>query len=247
MSEKIQKVLAKNGLGSRREIEQWISHGRIKVDGVVAQLGARIDDTAKVLLDDKPVRLNNIAVDDTVLLYHKPEGELCTRHDPSGRPDVFSAIPHPKKGRFISVGRLDLNTSGLLLFTTNGELAHRLMHPSYGIEREYAVRVLGVASDIQLDQLQSGVLIDGYMAKFTRIEQLQGAGANVWYRVVILEGRQREVRRLWEAVGLTVSRLIRIRFGSIQLPKGLEKGQFVYLSHKEVELLKKSVNLAEVS
>jgi 23S rRNA pseudouridine2605 synthase len=247
MSEKIQKVLAKNGLGSRREIERWISEGRIKVDGVVAHLGARLDVASKVLLDDKPVRLNNIAVDDTVLLYHKPEGELCTRHDPDGRPDVFSAIPHPKKGRFISVGRLDLNTSGLLLFTTNGELAHRLMHPSYGIEREYAVRVLGVASDIQLDQLQSGVLIDGLMAKFTRIEQLHGAGANVWYRVVILEGRQREVRRLWEAVGLTVSRLIRIRFGPIQLPKGLQKGQFVYLSPKEVELLKKSVNLTEVS
>ncbi|MGA2654754.1 MAG: 23S rRNA pseudouridine(2605) synthase RluB [Gammaproteobacteria bacterium] len=244
MSHKLQKILAQNGLGSRREVEQWISAGRIKVDGEVAHLGLRIDDTAKVLLDDKPVKLNNTASEDLVLIYHKPEGELCTRHDPEGRPDVFSAIPKPKKGRFISVGRLDLNTSGLLLFTTNGELAHRLMHPSYQIEREYAVRVLGAASDIQLDQLLTGVSIDGQMAKFTRIEQMQGTGANIWYRVVILEGRQREVRRLWEAVGLTVSRLIRIRFGDIQLPKGLQKGQFEYLSPKEVELLKKSVNLS---
>lgn len=243
MPEKIQKVLAQNGLGSRREIEQWISAGRIKVDGVVAQLGARIDNTAKVLIDDRLVTLNNVASTDSVLLYHKPEGELCTRHDPEGRPDVFASLPTPKKGRFISVGRLDLNTSGLLLFTTNGELAHRLMHPSYEIEREYAVRVLGCASDIQIDQLLSGVLIDGLMAKFTHIEQMQGTGANIWYRVIILEGRQREVRRLWQAVGLTVSRLIRIRFGPIQLPKSLDKGQFVYLSHKEVELLKKSVNL----
>ncbi len=245
MSEKIQKLLAKTGLGSRREIEQWIAAGRIKVDGLIAQLGARIDETAKVLLDGKAVNLNNKALIDSVLLYHKPEGELCTRHDPDGRPDVFASLPTPKKGRLISVGRLDLNTSGLLLFTTNGELAHRLMHPSYQIEREYAVRVLGEASDIQLDQLQSGVSIDGLMARFTHIEQMQGSGANIWYRVIILEGRQREVRRLWQAVGLTVSRLIRIRFGPIALPKSLEKGQFVYLSPKEVELLKKSVNLAE--
>lgn len=244
MSEKIQKVLAKNGLGSRREIEQWISAGRIKVNGVVAHLGARIDGSEQVLLDNRSVNLKNTALTDCVLLYHKPEGELCTRHDPEDRPNVFAALPTPKQGRFISVGRLDLNTSGLLLFTTNGELAHRLMHPSYGIEREYAVRVLGVASDIQLDQLQAGVLIDGLMAKFTHIEQMGGAGANTWYRVIILEGRQREVRRLWLAVGLTVSRLIRIRFGPIQLPKSLEKGQFVYLSHQEVELLKKSVSLA---
>lgn len=243
MSEKIQKVLARHGLGSRREIEQWIISGRIKVDGKIATLGDRIDETAQVLLDNKPVTLKAILPIENVLLYHKPEGELCTRHDPEGRADVFAALPALKHGRWVSVGRLDLNTSGLLLFTNNGELAHRLMHPKYALEREYAVRVLGEVSEEQLHQLQLGVMIDDSLARFTHIEKMQGQGANTWYRVIILEGRQREVRRLWLAVGITVSRLIRIRFGPISLPKSLEKGQFIFLSHKEIELLKKEVGL----
>lgn len=246
MSEKIQKILAMQGFGSRREIEQWIAAGRIKVNGIVALLGARIDETAQVLLDDMPVKIKNTASNDIVLLYHKPEGELCTRDDPQGRPTVFEALPIPKQGRFISIGRLDLNTSGLLLFTTNGELAHRLMHPSYEVEREYAVRVLGEANDAQLDQLLTGVLIEGEMARFTRIEAMHSVGTNTWYRVVLLEGRQREVRKLWQAVGLTVSRLIRVRFGPIQLPRSLEKRQFIYLSQKEVESLKQQVQLIVV-
>ncbi len=245
MTEKIQKVLAKQGLGSRREIEQWISAGRIKINGVIATLGERMDESAQILLDERPVKLKKISTHHSVLLYHKPEGELCTRHDPEGRPSIFDALPAPKQGRFVSVGRLDLNTSGLLLLTTDGELAHRLMHPSYEIEREYAVRVLGSVSDTQLELLQLGVLIDGASARFTQIEKMQGEGANTWYRVIILEGRQREVRRLWEAVGLTVSRLIRVRFGPIQLPRDLEKGQFKYLSPEEVKLLKNSVNLVD--
>ncbi len=242
MSEKIQKVLAKQGLGSRREIEQWIRDGRVKVNGIVATLGARITLSDPVLLDNRPVLFNK-STEDEVLLYHKPEGELCTRHDPEGRVDVFSALPPPKQGRWVLIGRLDLNTSGLLLLTTNGELAHRLMHPSYEIEREYAVRVLGTPSELQLVQLLDGVLIDGLKAKFVTIEAMHSVGTNTWYRVVIMEGRQREVRRLWQAVGLTVSRLIRIRFGPISLPKTLDKGRLVYLSPQEIKQLKRVVGL----
>lgn len=243
MSEKIQKVLAKQGLGSRREIERWIVEGRIKINGVIATLGARIDLSEKITLDNRAIRLQKKLPRDAVLLYHKPEGELCTRHDPEGRPDVFSALPAPDEGRWVLIGRLDLNTSGLLLLTTNGELAHRLMHPSYEIEREYAVRVLGEPNEMQLAQLQAGVIIDGASAKFTHIEEMRGNGANVWYRVIILEGRQREVRRLWQAVGLTVSRLIRVRFGPISLPRTLDKGRYLYLSEQEIQSLKQAVGL----
>ncbi|HLF66857.1 MAG TPA: pseudouridine synthase [Gammaproteobacteria bacterium] len=242
MSEKIQKVLAKQGLGSRREIEQWIREGRVKVHGKIATLGDRIEVGDPVLVDNRPVVFDK-AIEDEVLLYHKPEGELCTRHDPEGRIDVFSALPPAKQGRWVLIGRLDLNTSGLLLLTTNGELAHRLMHPSYEIEREYAVRVLGTPSELQLVQLLDGVLIDGLKAKFVTIEAMRSIGANTWYRVVIMEGRQREVRRLWQAVGLTVSRLIRIRFGPVLLPKTLDKGRFIYLSAHEIKQLKAQVGL----
>jgi 23S rRNA pseudouridine2605 synthase len=241
--EKIQKILAKQGLGSRREIEQWIVDGRVKVNGLMAKLGDRMLITDKVMIDNQPIQLKKEIAQDVVLLYHKPEGELCTRHDPEGRPDVFSALPPPPEGRWVLVGRLDLNTSGLLLLTTNGELAHRLMHPSYEIEREYAVRVLGDANEMQLNQLQDGVMIDGVSAKFIHIEKMRGAGANTWYRVILLEGRQREVRRLWQAVGLTVSRLIRIRYGPIQLPRTLDKGRCVYLSKQEIASLKRAVGL----
>ncbi len=208
---------------------------------MVATIGDRIDGTEKLMLDNQPIKLSRTPVTDAVLLYHKPEGELCTRDDPENRATVFENLPPPPNGRWVLVGRLDVNTSGLLLLTTNGELAHRLMHPSFGIEREYAVRVLGHANDMQLEQLQSGVMIDGIKAQFTRIEKMNGSGANTWYRVVLMEGRQREVRKLWQAVGLTVSRLIRVRFGPIELPRSLNKGQYLYLSNKDIQLLKNTL------
>jgi 23S rRNA pseudouridine2605 synthase len=238
-SERIQKALASAGLGSRREIEGWITAGRISVNGKPAKLGDRISSQDRVTLDKRPIRLSAVREADArrVILYHKPEGELTTRKDPEGRPTVFESLPRVRGARWVSVGRLDTNTSGLLLFTTDGELANRLMHPSSQIEREYAVRVLGKISDEQLEKLGKGVQLEDGPAKFDSITEAGGEGANHWYHVMLREGRNREVRRLWEAVGVTVSRLIRIRYGAITLPRNLPRGAWRDATDGELKLL----------
>lgn len=227
MTEKLQKVLANLGLGSRREIERWIEQGRVSIANEVAKLGDRIDRQAKVFIDGKLIKLSSgIPFKRRILIYHKPEGEVCTRRDPENRPTVFSRLPPLKGERWIMIGRLDITTLGLLIFTNDGELAHRLAHPSYEIEREYAVRVLGEVDATTLKRLKKGVKLEDGMAAFTRIEARGGESANRWYHVVLKEGRNREVRRLWESQGIQVSRLIRIRFGKISLPPDLKRGQW---------------------
>ncbi|OGA61192.1 MAG: hypothetical protein A3G81_00455 [Betaproteobacteria bacterium RIFCSPLOWO2_12_FULL_65_14] len=224
--ERLQKLLAASGLGSRREIEQWIAAGRVTLRGATAKLGDRAAPGDQILLDNKPVRLAAPATVPRVLLYHKPVGELVTRSDPAGRPTVFSRLP---AGRWVAVGRLDINTSGLLLFTDSGALADALMHPRYGIEREYAVRVHGALSAGDLEKLRGGIHLDDGRAAFDCItpeERGQPAAANRWYRVVLREGRKREVRRLFEALGRQVSRLIRVRYGPLDLPRDLPAGHW---------------------
>lgn len=244
-TEKIQKVLANLGLGSRRQIETWIEDGRIKVDGVTAKLGDRIGPNAKVLLDSKPIRLRGNQTDKTrVLLYNKPEGEIATRHDPQGRPTVFEHLPLLRHQRWIQVGRLDINTSGLLIFTTNGELANRMMHPSSQAEREYAVRVLGEVTPEVIKNLTQGVMLEDGPAKFNDLRDAGGTGANHWYHVILTEGRNREVRRLWESQGITVSRLIRVRFDQFTLPPFLKHGRWMELEEKQVEQLLYSYKLS---
>ena len=240
--ERLQKALANRGLGSRREIEDWIVQGRIQVNGVRAKLGLRVAGTERILIDGEPAK-GSIAQDIKVVLYHKPVGEVSTRHDEQNRPTVFDALPPIRTGRWISVGRLDVNTSGLLLFTNNGELAHRLMHPQYGLDREYAVRVLGKVKAEALTALQSGVLLDGVSVRFHTVELKGGEGANCWYHVTVGEGRHREVRRLWETQGLQVSRLIRVRYGPVILPRRLWAGHWEALAAAETRALLKCVGL----
>ena len=233
---KIQKVLASLGVGSRRQVEDWIREGRITVNGEVIDIGCKVGPKVKIAIDGKPVRLEKLADERThILLYHKPEGEVSTRHDPEGRPTVFDKLPRLNQQRWIQVGRLDINTSGLLLFTTNGELANFLMHPRHEFEREYAVRVLGDVSEEAIKAMLKGVMLEDGMAKFTHIEDAGGTGANHWYHVVIKEGRQREVRRLWESQGVQVSRLMRVRYASIVLPPSLRSGMFEELPPAEVQ------------
>lgn len=236
--ERVQKVLAAAGFGSRREIESWITAGRLSVNGHRAELGERIMLTDRITLDRRPLRLERAAPERCrVILYHKPEGELTTRKDPEGRPTVFEALPRLRRGRWINIGRLDFNTCGLLLFTNDGELANRLMHPSREIEREYAVRVLGKVSDEQLRALTRGVQLDDGPAKFDTVRDAGGEGANHWYHVILSEGRKREVRRLWEAIGVTVSRLIRIRYGAISLPRHLPRASCREATEEELHAL----------
>ena len=228
--ERLQKLLAAAGLGSRRTIETWIEAGRIAVNGKVSKLGGRARPSDTVTLDGKTVTLSKPSAV-RVLLYHKPVGELVTRSDPEGRPTVFSRLP---PGRWVAVGRLDFNTSGLLLLTDSGELANRLMHPRYELEREYAVRVLGQPD---LAKLRAGVALEDGPAAFDRIEPAPGRsveGANRWYRVVLREGRNREVRRMFEAVGTKVSRLIRVRYGPVELPQDLDSGKWRELASGRV-------------
>ncbi|ALX95307.1 MULTISPECIES: 23S rRNA pseudouridine(2605) synthase RluB [Serratia] len=246
MSEKLQKVLANAGHGSRREIETMIEAGRISVDGKIAKLGDRVEVVAgmKIRLDGHVVSIKESeeAVC-RVLAYYKPEGELCTRSDPEGRPTVFDRLPKLRGSRWVAVGRLDVNTSGLLLFTTDGELANRLMHPSREVEREYAVRVFGQIDDEKLKQLSKGVQLEDGPAAFRTITFQGGEGINQWYNVTLTEGRNREVRRLWEAVGVQVSRLIRVRYGDIDLPKGLPRGGYTELDLKAINYLRELVEL----
>ncbi|MBW7983195.1 23S rRNA pseudouridine(2605) synthase RluB [Enterobacillus tribolii] len=248
MSEKLQKVLARAGYGSRREIEGMIQQGRVSVDGKLATLGDRVDVTPamKIRIDGHVVSIRESAETICrVLAYYKPEGELCTRHDPEGRPTVFDRLPKMRGSRWIAVGRLDINTSGLLLFTTDGELANRLMHPSHEVEREYAVRVFGQVDDEKLNQLRKGVQLEDGPAAFKTISFQGGEGINQWYNVTLTEGRNREVRRLWEAVGVQVSRLIRVRYGDLPLPKGLPRGGWTELALKDVNYLRGLVALSE--
>lgn len=236
--ERLQKVLANAGFGSRREIETWIKAGRIKVNGQLASLGLRIHGDEQIKLDDKllkPARLS--APERQVIIYNKPEGELVTRADPEGRPTVFSRLPRLKSGRWIAVGRLDINSAGLLLFTTDGELANRLMHPSQLIEREYAVRILGKVTEEMLKSMVNGIELEDGPARFEHIVESGGTGANRWFHVVIMEGRKREVRRLWEATGATVSRLIRVRFGPIVMGNRLFTGRSRPLEPDELKQL----------
>lgn len=244
MSEKLQKVLARAGVGSRREMEEWISRGRVTVDGKPATLGDRVGANQQIRVDGHPVQL--VAEEQQVsrvLAYHKPEGEICSRTDPEGRPTVFNRLPKIKGARWIAIGRLDINTSGLLLFTTDGELANRLMHPRYEVEREYAVRVFGEVTDAMLQRLRTGVELEDGKASFKRIKALPGEGLNRWFHVVLTEGRNREVRRMWETQGVVVSRLMRVRYGDLVLPKHLPAGGYAEYPLDEVNYLRSMVGL----
>ncbi|MBT8121107.1 MAG: pseudouridine synthase [Gammaproteobacteria bacterium] len=244
MAERIQKVLARAGFGSRREIEGWIREGRITVNDHPAELGVSVTEKDRVRIDGRVVSFSaDPAQNIRTLIYHKPAGELTTRKDEAGRPTVFDSLPRLRNARWVSIGRLDMNTSGLLLLTTDGELAHRLMHPSYEIEREYAVRILGKVDEYVLNNLIEGVQLEDGLAKFTTIREAGGEGANHWYHVTVHEGRNREVRRLWESQGLKVSRLIRVNFGPIALPANLRAGRFRDLEPAETAALYAAVGL----
>lgn len=235
--EKLQKVLARAGAGSRREMERWIEQGRVTIDGQPAKLGDRVSPGQRLCVDGRNIDEALLSPKARVLIYHKPEGEITTRNDPEGRKTVFDNLPVIKQGRWIAIGRLDINSSGLLLFTTDGELAHRLMHPSAEIEREYAVRILGEVTRDSIARLTAGVELEDGPARFESVIDAGGTGANHWYHVVIKEGRNREVRRMWEVVGATVSRLIRVRYGPVSLPRMLRPGRTEYLEREELETL----------
>ncbi len=236
-SEKLHKVLADAGVGSRRDMEELIVAGRVSVNGEPAHVGQRVAPSDIVRINGKPLPPRRAASGrpPRVLLYHKPAGEICTQDDPEGRPTVFDKLPRVGGGRWVAVGRLDFNTEGLLLFSTSGELANRLMHPRYEVEREYAVRTLGELTAEQQQKLLGGVTLDDGPAHFSKLEDAGGAGANHWYRVTLAEGRNREVRRMFETVGLEVSRLIRIRYGVVQLPRSLARGRYQELSSEWVQ------------
>ncbi len=236
-TERIQKSLANAGVGSRRQIERMIQEGRIVVNGELVQLGQKVSPTDRIMVDGKRVMLDDDVPVRQVLAYHKPVGEITGQRDPHGRPSVFDNLPNPASGRWIVVGRLDINTCGLLLFTTDGNLANKLMHPSNQLQREYAVRVLGKVTEDTLKQLTKGVELEDGMARFKGIKEGGGEGANRWFRVVLTEGRQREVRRMWEAVDCKVSRLIRVRFGNIDLEKSLRPGKTRLLTDGEMTRL----------
>ena len=232
--ERLQKVLAAAGIASRREIEELVIAGRISVNGLPASLGQKIGPGDRVKLNGKLIPIKFAQRTPRVLIYHKPEGEIVSREDPEGRPTVFERLPILKKGRWIAVGRLDFNTSGLLLFTTDGGLANKLMHPRYEMEREYAVRLLGQLSEEQIAQLQTGVELEDGPARFHSIRDEGGEGVNHWYRVTLSEGRNREVRRMFEAFGLTVSRLMRVRYGPVELPSRLKRGMWEDMAVEDV-------------
>jgi 23S rRNA pseudouridine2605 synthase len=244
-SVKLHKVLAQAGLGSRADMEQAIAAGRVTVNGAPAHVGQRIAAGDVVKLDGRLVRWSATPTRlPRVLAYHKPTGEVVTLDDPENRPTVFRQLPRLRSGKWMSVGRLDINTEGLLLFTDSGELANRLMHPRFGLEREYAVRVLGALSQEERQRLLDGVVLEDGPARFLSLEDGGGNGANRWYRVTIAEGRNREVRRLFEAVGHAVSRLIRVRYGAIALPRGLRRGAFMELEPRVVEQLMQVAGMA---
>ncbi|MBA6390740.1 23S rRNA pseudouridine(2605) synthase RluB [Colwellia sp. BRX10-3] len=244
MSEKLQKVLARAGAGSRREMETYISAGRVSVEGKTAYLGDRVEGNELIRVDGHQVKLKPLEDDlCRVLMYNKPEGEMCTRKDPEGRPTVFDRLPKLDGSRWVAVGRLDINTSGMLLFTTDGELANRLMHPSKQVEREYAVRIFGEVNEAMLQTLRHGVKLEDGTAKFQKITYKGGEGRNHWFHVVLSEGRNREVRRLWESQDVQVSRLIRVRYGDMEMKRQLPLGGWTELNLKDVNYYRKLVDL----
>nr|MBH9371355.1 23S rRNA pseudouridine(2605) synthase RluB [Pseudomonas aeruginosa] len=249
VGEKLQKVLARLGVGSRRDVEVWIAEGRVNVNGSVASLGQRGDSHDAITVDGHLIRREEAAESvRRVLIYNKPEGEVCTRDDPEGRPTIFDRLPRLRTGRWINVGRLDINTTGLLLFTTDGELANRLMHPSYEMDREYAVRVRGEVTEEMIERLLNGVMLEDGPAKFSDIQQAPGGeGFNHWYHCVVMEGRNREVRRLWESQGLVVSRLKRVRFGPVFLTSELTMGRYREMDQREIDILSEEVGLKPVA
>ena len=245
-SPKLHKVLAQAGMGSRLEMEQLILEGRITVNNEPAHIGQRVQFGDHVKVNGKPIRFKIAPPPARVLAYHKPAGEVVSHDDPQNRPTVFRKLPKLFQGKWLSVGRLDLNTEGLLLFTSSGELANNLMHPRFGLEREYAVRVLGALTQEEKHKLLDGVRLDDGLAQFGSIEEGGGEGSNCWYRVTISEGRNREVRRMLESVGHAVSRLIRIRYGSMVLPRGLKRGAWVELDDADIRLLTRASQAQDV-
>jgi 23S rRNA pseudouridine2605 synthase len=244
---KLHKVLADAGLGSRRDMEELIIAGRVSVNGEPAHIGQRILPTDQVRINGKLIQRKVSKRPPRVLIYHKPAGEIVSHSDPDGRPSVFDRLPTMKTGKWLAVGRLDFNTEGLLLFTTSGDLANRLMHPRYGIDREYAVRTLGELEEGMRQKLLAGVELEDGVAQFSRIADGGGEGINKWYRVTIGEGRNREVRRMFEAVGLTVSRLIRTRYGVLTLPRGLKRGRWEEMDENAVRDLMGMAGLEKVA
>ena len=243
-AERIQKLLAQAGHGSRRQVERWIADGRIRVNGKPAKLGDKMTWADSVFLDERALPIKNQAdYRKRVIAYHKPVGELVTKKDPEGRAVIFDQLPTMKTSRWISVGRLDLNTSGLILLTNDGELANRLMHPSSEIEREYAVRILGEVTADMLEKLRKGVVLEDGAAHFNSVVDVGGQGANHWYHVTLAEGRNREVRRLWESQGVTVSRLHRVRYGPVILERDLKVGRWSELPPKDMRGLYRAVDL----
>ncbi len=235
--QRVQKFLAQLGIASRREIETWIKLQRLKINGKVAQLGVQVSGHEQFKLDDEILKIPKKPVSNEIIkiiLYHKPIGKICTKSDPKNRPTVFEDLPQLTLERWIMVGRLDFNTSGLLLFTNNGDLAHKLMHPSYNQDREYMVRIFGVATEEMLFILSKGVQLEDGIAKFKKISFINQKNSNSWYKVTLTEGKNREIKRLFESQGLVVNKLIRIRFGNIVLPKTLKSGEFKYLDAYKV-------------
>ena len=245
--QKLHKMLAQAGLGSRRELEDWIVAGRVSVNGKPAHVGQRIGPEDRIRVNGRLVNLRFAARTPRVLLYHKVEGEIVSRDDPEGRPTVFDRLPRIGGGRWVNIGRLDFNTEGLLMFTSSGELANRLMHPRYELEREYAVRVIGELSEAQEQTLLEGIELEDGTAHFNSIYSRGGEGTNRWYHVALNEGRNREVRRLFEAIGVQVSRLIRVRFGPVSMPPRLKRGMIVELPEEEVRALMKALPAAKAS
>jgi 23S rRNA pseudouridine2605 synthase len=243
MRERVQKLLALAGVASRREAERLIAEGRVTVNGDKVTLGDRAHRLDDVRVNGRPVKLEEAGRTRRVLAYNKPVGEVCSRNDPDGRPTVFDHLPKTKNERWINVGRLDINTSGLLLFTTDGDLANKLMHPSSEVDREYAVRVRGDVDEAMIGRLKEGVMLEDGPARFTDVQFFDGEGQNKWYHVVVMEGRNREVRRLWESQGVEVSRLKRVRYGCIFMPANIPVGTWVELKQREVNDLADLVGL----
>ncbi len=241
--QRIQKFLAHQGVASRRQVDDMLQKGRISVNGQVAKPGDQVEGNEKIAIDGKIIRINLNQLKPKVLMYHKPVGEVCSRADPEGRTSVFDSLPGLGNGRWVSIGRLDINTSGLILFTNQGELANRLMHPSFEVEREYAVRVHGTVTTDMIGQLEQGVQLDDGIARFDQIIDSGGEGTNHWYHVILREGRNREVRRLWESVGVEVSRLVRVRYDQFNLPKWLKPGKYRFFEDDVVEKLYQKLKL----
>ncbi|HVW65874.1 MAG TPA: pseudouridine synthase [Nitrosospira sp.] len=237
VTHKLQKLLAQAGLGSRREMEELIAAGQATINGKVAKIGDRVSAEDVVRLGKRVIHFRRSGTLPRVMIYHKPEGEIVSRDDPQGRPSVFDRLPQLRSSKWIAIGRLDYNTSGLLIFTTDGELANRLMHPRFEVEREYAVRIMGRLTPEAAERLIAGIELEDGLARFDQLSDQGGEGSNHWYRVVLKEGRNREVRRMFESVGMTVSRLMRVRFGPINLPPRLKRGKWMELDEVEARRL----------